>query len=421
MGKRETRRGEFGDRTLKKWRTCAACILVGMAGALVLALWESGQAKLSEEGTLQRTEWNEEGYAVVLEGTSGEESATVTYEVNSRRLTDEEVTALFEEARALLPDAIRGGNESLHAVTDDLSLVTSLSGYPFALSWKSMSASRIDSRGIVNTANLPAEGEEIVLIATFTYEDVVFTEEVLVRLLPRQLTAIEQYEQSVEELLAENDLLYEQQKEVVLPGSINGETLSWREVRQSHAWLCIFGGIAGAILIPVLRRRKEREREQQEDEALRRAYPQFVTKLQLYLGAGLTVRNAFLRMGEDYGAVYGQKSLPEMGARLLAQKLSGAAAALQNGMPESTVYQRFGRSCREKEYRRLAFLLSTNVRQGNERILQLLAEETENALQRQRDVARTYGEEAGVKLLFPMLLMLLVVMVLILLPAMRNF
>ena len=51
----------------------------------------------------------------------------------------------------------------------------------------------------------------------------------------------------------------------------------------------------------------------------------------------------------------------------------------------------------------------------------LLAEEAETVLLEQRYRARKYGEEAGTKLLFPMLIMLLVVMFLILLPAMGSF
>jgi hypothetical protein len=51
----------------------------------------------------------------------------------------------------------------------------------------------------------------------------------------------------------------------------------------------------------------------------------------------------------------------------------------------------------------------------------MLAQEADMALEERLSRARRLGEEAGTKLLFPMMLMLVVVMVLILLPAISGF
>ena len=67
------------------------------------------------------------------------------------------------------------------------------------------------------------------------------------------------------------------------------------------------------------------------------------------------------------------------------------------------------------------FLLAAQLRQGNDRMLALLSEEADLALLERRRSARRKGEEAGTKLLFPMLIMLIVVMFLILLPALNGF
>ncbi len=50
-----------------------------------------------------------------------------------------------------------------------------------------------------------------------------------------------------------------------------------------------------------------------------------------------------------------------------------------------------------------------------------MEEEADSALEDRRQFAKRTGEEAGTKLLFPMMLMMLVVMALILLPAYFNF
>ena len=135
------------------------------------------------------------------------------------------------------------------------------------------------------------------------------------------------------------------------------------------------------------------------------------------IGAGMTPRAAFIRIGREY-----ERKCREGGKRqYLYEEVVLAGFAFQNGKAETEVYRSFGRRCRERECSRLSFILAANLRQGNEKLLSLLAEEAETVLLEQRYRARKYGEEAGTKLLFPMLIMLLVVMFLILLPAMGSF
>ena len=51
----------------------------------------------------------------------------------------------------------------------------------------------------------------------------------------------------------------------------------------------------------------------------------------------------------------------------------------------------------------------------------LLEQEAQNAFEERKHAAKRYGEEAGTKLLFPMMLMLGIVMVILLVPAVLAF
>ena len=62
-----------------------------------------------------------------------------------------------------------------------------------------------------------------------------------------------------------------------------------------------------------------------------------------------------------------------------------------------------------------------HLKQGNSRLLAILSQEADSAQEDERNLARKAGEEAGTKLLFPMVLMLLVIMFLILAPAYMDF
>ena len=62
-----------------------------------------------------------------------------------------------------------------------------------------------------------------------------------------------------------------------------------------------------------------------------------------------------------------------------------------------------------------------NLRMGSKGFLQLLNEEVESSFMERKNSAKKMGEEAGTKLLFPMLMMLIVVLIIIMAPAFMNF
>ncbi|MBO6000030.1 MAG: hypothetical protein J6P87_10115 [Lachnospiraceae bacterium] len=69
-----------------------------------------------------------------------------------------------------------------------------------------------------------------------------------------------------------------------------------------------------------------------------------------------------------------------------------------------------------KQYSKLAALLSQNLRKGGGVLIRSLEEEAQTAFEERKNIARQLGEEAGTKLLFPMVLMLAVTMVMIIIP-----
>ena len=153
-----------------------------------------------------------------------------------------------------------------------------------------------------------------------------------------------------------------------------------------------------------------------ELDQLEREYAGFVNKLRLYLSAGLTVRNAFMRITKEY-----EKNRRNGKKHYLYEELKISCSQLENGMAEEQVYFDFGQRCGEMRFRRLSSLLGVQLTKGNDQLLKNLAKEADNAIEDQRNQARKVGEEAGTKLLFPMMLMLLLVMFFILLPAYLDF
>ena len=103
------------------------------------------------------------------------------------------------------------------------------------------------------------------------------------------------------------------------------------------------------------------------------------------------------------------------------EEMQVACHQLRNGIMEEQVYEDWGKRCSEMRIKRLSYLLAVHVKKGNAQLLELLAREAESAQEDRRGQARKLGEEAGTKLLLPMMLMLLIVMFIILLPAWAGF
>ncbi len=146
-------------------------------------------------------------------------------------------------------------------------------------------------------------------------------------------------------------------------------------------------------------------------------YPQLVSQLVLYLGAGMTMRNIFEKLAHDYL----RKTKNGGKKQYVYEEIVVAVRELSSGVSEAVVYENFGLRCQSRQYTRLGTLLSQNLRKGNSEMLTMLQEESQKAFEEKMDRVRKLGEEAGTKLLLPMIMMLVIVMVIIMIPAYLSF
>jgi len=94
---------------------------------------------------------------------------------------------------------------------------------------------------------------------------------------------------------------------------------------------------------------------------------------------------------------------------------------IESGKGETRAYEAFGERCELQKYRKLSGFLVQNLKKGNKQLCNLLEQEAAEAFDERKKQAQQLGEEAGTKLLFPMLLMLGIVIVIIMIPAVISF
>lgn len=402
----------------KKKRWMIGLIVVGIVSALYVHGGSQKEKRLLDGNLLVRNVWDAGNYQVDLNVKTKEWDHSFSYLVKEKAYTREEAEQLYRKFAGELPSLICGGNQTLQEVTEDLKLANAYKDYPFMVSWSSTDQDRVSSRGKVNRKGLEDEGQWVTLHALVREVDTGLEQELTLKvfLAPEKLSEEELFFRRVEESVISMDKVSAQKEIVTLPVSVEGKELTWKETKQDHSIfiLLLFG--AASLFVGRAMDHDLQKAGRKRLKELQKEYPEFAGRLRLYLCAGMTARNAFGRVAQDYAERTGKKK-----RLFLESEMKIACNQLSNGLPEAQVYQEWGARCGEMRYRRLGFLLSVQLKQGNDRLLQLLEQEADVAREDQRNQARKEGEEAGTKLLFPMILILIMVMLLVLLPAYVDF
>lgn len=181
---------------------------------------------------------------------------------------------------------------------------------------------------------------------------------------------------------------------------------AWLSVLGQEPVLLAMGVVFGIVLTlrPFVEagRRVERRKQQMITEL-----PDMLSKLMLLVGAGETVQQALTRCleGKD------PKEHP------LYKEWGAAVISLRNGQAFSAAIERFNRRCSVQEVSIFTTVLLLNYRRGGEHFVLALRELSYSLWEKRKAIARSRGEEASSKLVFPLVGILLVLMVLVAAPA----
>lgn len=393
-------------------------LMIGFIGtAVCLCMWVSVHSNpvLMEGSYLRRKSYGEGEVPVSLSArVEGKEEEIFEYIVEERKYTTQEAEELYAKAVRVLPKAICGQNESLEDVRTHLDLVTSLEGYPFSISWESDSYSIVNTDGTVNNEEL-REAAVVALTAQFRYENLTWDYQMYVRVNPKQYTGQELLRRRIEELLRRQEEKTGTMDTMILPDTVGSMPIVWKEIVEDSSVYLLLLVLSTAIFLYWTRSREPDRRLENRRKELLLDYPEIVNKLALYMGAGMTIRNAFFKLAEDYRKQQKERK------RYVYEEILMTCYELQSGRSEKEAYDHFGKRCQVQVYMKLSTLLSQNLRKGSNDLLKMLRQEADNAFAERKNLAKKLGEEAGTKLLLPMMMMLCIVMVIIMIPAYFSF
>lgn len=384
-------------------------LAVGMAAVLVAGGAHFGTVWYAHRPVqrLERPDTGAEEREEALYVKAGKEKLPFTAHIGARKRTAGEIETLFAQAERELAKGLPGENQSLDAVTAPLHMPTVAADGAVQVSWNSDHPEVISYDGTL-AAEIPEAGLHVVLEAVMTCEDATayYTARVFVQ--PWKDTSLQgQLKEAVQAAnTGETGDWY------VLPDMLGGQPLVWYRKVTDPALFAAGVVLAAGLFLPQHRKEQQKKARQEEKTVLLQQYPTLVSQMVLYMGAGMSIPQAFRRMAE------GKKGRPPGALEKACQTF---VRELAQGIPEPDALHRFGERSGLWEYRAFCGLLIQNRARGNEHLLPMLQTEAQKAFAERQRRARILGNEAGTKLLMPMMLMLVVVLLLILFPAVTSF
>lgn len=339
-----------------------------------------------------------------------EESVSVT--VSGQAFNSEELKKKFEETSESLEQLILGENEELDNVRTDLNLVTEIPDTGISVTWELDNYEVMDVRGGLRAENLIEEGTLVKLTAFLRYEEEKAAYEFYARVFPPRMNSSEKMIQKIEEQIRKNDEETRTEEYLMLPDTVNGMEIQWEYTENIRSFAILILGAGGACMLCVSDKQRRKEKEKRNRNQMKTDYPQIINKFNLYIGAGMTVRKAWLCIAGDY-----ERAKNRTGRKQAYEEMIYTMHQIQGGTAEGEAYEKYGVRCGLPVYRKFGTMISQNLRKGSKGLSDLLKREAQEAFEERKNQAKKQGEEAGTKLMIPMFMMLAIVFVIVIVPA----
>lgn len=395
-----------------------AAVMALMAGLGMAAGAADSADQAVSEGFLERNENGEGDYEEQLQLDAGKWLHNYDYRVNvaEARLTKAEEKQYLEDAKAEIDREFCGENPDVEHIRKRIVIRSHYQDGRVQAEWEFDRAEVIDDEGYMQEIPIPGDGIVVQAAVRLECGSSACCYEICFRVLPEIRSKGEEIIRGVEAYLAQQEEERDSQR-VRLPEKMAGQTLYWHKKREYLPEKILLFGVCLIVLFPFLENSKAKEAQKKYDRELMLEYPEMVSRLALLMGAGMTLSAAWNRIAENYAQ---KKAAGYITEKAVYEEMLRTRYEIQGGIGEEMAYGRFGERCGGAKYRKLGNVLSENLRKGTGGLVNLLEQEAETAFEERKSTARKYGEEAGAKLLFPMIVMLGVIMVILMFPAMYT-
>ena len=405
------------NREKNKKDAAKVMVLSGCLGFVICMTQSSRQ--MVQDGKLQRNEvgGSTKSQELQLDAEGILEDYSYLVEVQAQRMQGEALEQLFDDAVKEAENVFLGENLSLDCINRDVVLPKKLQDGQIRAKWEFDSKNAINADGELKD-QIAEDGELVMVSLTMHYDEQAREHTFGCYVYPKKQKPVEQLFADLKEYFEQEQEESKNSEYLRLPAQLSGRQLKWSQKEDHTYQIILMLGFAAAAAVYIQEAMREQRKEQARKEQLLKQYPDMVSKISLLLGAGMTLSSAWERIVLNYQHRLEQKhgETQEVYEQMLV-----AYREMQDGIGVLKVYERFGDRCGTPQYRKFSMLVVQNLRKGSSGLRQSLEKEVSDAFALRKNLAKKAGEEAGTKILIPMMLMLCIVMVIILVPAFLTF
>jgi len=412
-GKKQEGVKEFYTKKLTVFLTI---LFWGVGISLLAEVILGGENAWISDNLLQRPNYGEGSRETEIEAyIEGEtEETLISVQVNERKYTVKELQNIFERSMKEIDSMISGSNQSLDEVRSDLLLPSDLENGTVSVEWSVIPAEVMDAQGkIINIQK--EEGELVELRATLKCQEQEAEYTLYAHVFPPIQTEAEAYMSAIREeiIAADESSVYEPVLE--LPSEVEGKRIDWARQKTPVGAVLFALCLAAAVFTMTRSFQNIKKSAEYRKRQLILDYPELLLKMNVLLGAGLTINAVVTKVAMEYKKHRGKE------LHYVYEELLAACHEMQTGVAEASAYERFGKRCQLTCYVKLGSILSQNLKKGSKGLIELLETEMLTGMEERKNEARRLGEEAGTKLLIPMISMLMVVLIILMVPAFLSF
>jgi hypothetical protein len=219
---------------------------------------------------------------------------------------------------------------------------------------------------------------------------------------------------TIQEYIDSND---KYKDNIELPKEIDEKKVSFYMASDEYgAYVMPLGFVIAVLLFFAkdsdLNKQLEKRRKQMMSD-----YPEIVSKILLYYGAGLSVKSSIERIVLSYET---EKRKNRKIYKYAYEELGICLTKMRNGVSESVAINQYGARCGIHSYIKFASILEQNMKRGTKDMTLSLKQELKEALSDKKNNMLKNGGQVSTKLLGPMVLMLIISIAIIMAPAFMS-
>lgn len=417
--------GKIQEETYQEIRKLLYCTALITIVVLIYLFTYQEKETFIKDGVIEK-EQSQRQQTLIYKTENGAIEGSAKITIPEKPYSEQEAQQLFKEARQVIDREILGENQSLEKVSKDLNFVEVIENSPVEIQWSTEKEYLISSQGEVYSTLNSDQGEIVTITVQLSVGEYAQEYSFLACVVMPEVKDKLWWQRAVQRQLETIIEQTKEKKEIKLPDRIEGEEIEFQGIKQKKPWYYLVAVPIITIALFYGTQQEAQKKREKRNKGLLRDYPEILSRLSLYIQAGMTSKNAIGKLVSEYevqrenSREKGKKKATEK-IRYGYEELRRTYYEMKSGISEHEAYKNMGERIGLPEYKQFSTLMIQQLEKGSRGFLHRLQQETGEAFWQQKRLAREAGEEAGTKMLLPMGILFVITLVLIMVPPCLSF